>query len=226
MQIQLTLLEDGPPFFFLGDPKKLSLSLTYQDPGPQAVDFSALSLADQKKVLMHILVEKVKSNVAYQDLYQEYQKIFSQSAPAEPQVDKPVEKPVQPPAGAKKPAKIPEQYMHQEEQFQEKCKKLVKKSLKLLKEELKESNDTRMLQTVRNLELQKRSPRASVLNFVELQLRKCHQEIINSIENDANTVTIKTGSPVQGEQFVSDVIESEQEIVQLTPDMLIDQKVE
>ena len=91
---------------------------------------------------------------------------------------------------------------------------------------MENSTDTRTLQTVRNLELKKASPRVSVLNFVELEIRKLQQQIVESIEKDAKPGTIKVGSPKKGETFVTDVIESEQEIVQLTPEMLIGQEAE
>jgi len=225
MKIQLTLLDDGPPFFFLGDPKQLVFSLTYQAPGPKDLEFDTLSLGDQKKILAHILAEHLECDQSYEVLYGEYQNIFSQSAPVEPEAKKP-EEPAKEPAGAEKGATIPEGYVQQEEKFQKKCKKLVKKSLKALKKELENSNNPRILQTVRNLELKKASPRASVLNFIDIEVRELQQQIVESIENGAKSDTMKTRSPKKGETFVSDVIESEQEIVQLTPEMLIGQEAE
>lgn len=217
MKINLTLTDDGPPFLFLGDPDKLVLSLTFQDPGPKEVDFSLLSFPDQRKVIAHMKGEELESDIPLQGLIDEYQKIFSQSAPAEPAPKGPAKKP----AGADEGLKMPETYLKKEEKFQAKCKKLVKKTLKALKVELTKDNDSRTLQTVRDLELKKKSPRASVLNFIELELRKLQREIVESIENDANPGTIKT-EPLRGqEKFVSDVVESEQEIVQLTPETLI-----
>jgi hypothetical protein len=226
MKTSLTLTDDGPPFFFLGDPDKLVLSLTFQDPGPKEVDFSQLSIPDQKKVLAHVLAEQVEANTPYDDLFGEYQTIFSQSAPAEPETQTPAGEPAQEPAGADHKLKIPKNYLDKEEKFQAKCKKLVKKSLKGLKAELTKANNARMLRVVRDLELKKKSPRVSVLNFIEIELRKLDRAIIESIEKDANTVTIKAESPRKGETFVSDVIESEQETVQLTPEMLIGQEAE
>lgn len=220
MKTTLTLLDDGPPFFFLGDPNKLILSLTYQNPGPQEVDFSVLPLPDQKKVLTHVLAGQVESSVSYDELYGTYQKIFSQDAPAVPESQKPAQKP----AGADQKLKIPQTYLEKEEKFQAKCKKLVKKSFKHLKAELIKANNARMLRIVRDLELQKKSPRVSVLNFIEVELRKLDRAIVESIENDTNPVTIKAGSSLEGETFVSDVIESEQETIQFTPEMLIGQE--
>lgn len=224
MKTYLTLPDDGPPFFFLGDPDKLTLSLTFQQPGPKEIDFSRLSIPDQKKVLAHVLAEQLESTVSYKELFGEYQHIFSQSAPAEPEPQKPAKGPAKEPVGADQGFSIPKTYLDKEAKFQEKCEKLVKKGVKIIKAELKKANDVRMLRTVRDLELKKKSPRVSVLNFIELELRKMDRAIIESIEKDANPVTIDTKPPPEGGTFVSDVIESEHETIQLTPETLIDQK--
>jgi hypothetical protein len=226
MKTYLTLSDDGPPFFFLGDPDKLTLSLTFQQPGPTEVDFSRLAIPDQKKVLAHLLAEQIESTVSYKELFSEYQNIFSQSAPTEPEPQKPAKGPAEKPVGADQSLTIPKTYLDKEAKFQAKCEKLVKKGIKVIKAELKKASNVRMLRTIRDLELKKKSPRVSVINFIELELRKMDRAIIESIEKDANPVTIDTESPPKGGTFVSDVIESEQETVQLTPETLIDQETQ
>jgi hypothetical protein len=217
MQIYLNLAEDGPPFWFLGDPKRLTVSLTYQEPGPIEVEFSNLTMPDQKKILQSIQAGQIESNVPWADMYVEYEKVFSKAAPVRIEPQEPTPKPT----GAVQAIPSVDLRVAKEAAFQEKCQKIVKEKLSQLKESLKKEKDIRTLRTIRDLELQKKSPRTSVVNFINLELRKLQSGIIEEIENDDNVVVIEAEPAARGETFVSNVVESDLETVQLTPEMLI-----
>ena len=189
MKVNLRLSDDAPAFFMLGDPSRLSLLLSYQNPGPQEVDFSSLSPGDQRKVLGSLRMEHLESDVSYNDLFQEYQRLFSQETPAEPTPQQTHQQAVQKAVGVETiRAQLPQKHIDLQAQFQEKCKKLSKKTLKALKKELSQDNDMRLLRELRELEFAKRSPRKSILDFIELEIRRVNEEIIKSIENDDDPV--------------------------------------
>lgn len=221
MQVNLTLTDDGPAFLMLGDPTQLSLLLSFENPGPQRVDFTLLSAADQRRVLAHINAEQLESDVPYEALVAEYQRLFSQAAPAEP--PKVATQPAPQAVGASGPTmQLPQKHVDLQVEFEKRCKALSRKSLKALKKEFADDVDIRVLRRLRDLELEKRSPRKSILDFIELAIRQYNEAVINSIEKNDDADTIEKKMDLQGETFVSDVIESEHETVQLTPEMIID----
>lgn len=217
MIVNLLLAEDGPPFYFIGDPKRLILSLTFEDPGPSPLEFSDLSLIDQKKILIAIRMEHIEADVPYGELVAEYEKLFSKEAPVAPSPPAPTPEP----AGAMAPPTQKSTYEEAEGLFQESCKKIVKQKIKDLKVSLKNESDLRKLRTIRDLELKKKSPRVSVVNFINLELRKLQAAIVEEIQNGGNVVEIEAEPPSTKETFVSDVVESEETTVHLTPEVLI-----
>ena len=217
MIVNLLLMEDGPPFYFLGDPKRLILSLTYENPGPSPIEFSNLSLIDQKKILIAIRMEQLEADVPYGDMVTEYQKFFSKEAPVG--ITPPA--PVQEPAGAVVQLDPPRTFEQLEAKFQESCKEIVKQRITKMKVSLKNESDFRKLRTIRDLELKKKSPRVSVVNFINLELRKLQASLVEEIQNGASVVEIEAEPPPTKETFVSDVIESEETTVHLTPEVLI-----
>ena len=217
MIINLILADDGPPFFFLGDPKRLILSLTYQDPGPMPIDFEDLSLVDQKKIIIAVSREQLESDVPYPALVTEYEKLFSKDAPVVPEPQAPPKEP----AGAPPVVDPTEERNQQEASFQKECQTIVKQKIKAIKANLENESDLRKLRTIRDLELQKKSPRITVVNYINLELRKLQAGIVEEIENGDNVIEIDAEPALRKETFVSDVVESNLEIVHLTPEVLI-----
>jgi len=216
MIINLTLTEEGPPFWFLGDPKNLLVSLTYQDPGPASVDFSQLTQLECRKICMDIQRGKLECDIPFNKLAAEYDKFFRRDPTTTPEAGSARKKRT----GVDKALKIAGVREKQEEKFQKRCKMIAKQSIRALRAALKDEKDMRLLRKVRDLELEKRSPRPTVLDLIELQVQKLQLNVATNIEKNAGSVEIEAESPPKKETFVSDVIESDKEIVQFTPDEL------
>ena len=69
--------------WFLGEPKNLKASLNFANPGPVGVDFDALSLEEQKHVIISIQTSLVTGDVGLTELFEIYTKKRDKEAPVE-----------------------------------------------------------------------------------------------------------------------------------------------
>lgn len=214
MLIQITLAEDGPPFWFLGDPKYLKVSLTFHEPGPVEVDFSKLGNKEQKQILVAMQMEYITVDKSFFALEQEYEKFFPANTPVNASSEEAPKR-----TGMDRALKMEANRQEKEAKFQDKCRLLSKQGISALKHALKDETDLRLLRNIRDSEMNKKKPRPSILGFLDTKLRKLQANLIEEIENSAIT-EIEAELPPEKETFVSDVIELERETVHLTPEIL------
>ena len=214
MNIQISLAEDGPPFWFLGDPKYLIVTLTYHEPGPTTVDFSKLGNKEQKQILVAMQMEHITVDRSFVELEQEYEKFFPANTP-----DKASGGEAPGRTGMDRALKMEAGRQEKEAKFQAKCQLLSKQKISILKSAINKEEDLRILRTLRDMELAKKKSRPAVLTALDLKLRKIQANLVEEIEKSAIT-EIEAELPPEKETFVSDVIELEKEIVHLTPEIL------
>lgn len=224
MQIKLT--DNAPPMWFLGQPGKIKISLNFTNPGPVEIDFSKLTHEEQKKILVDLQDGKISSDVDFASLYQQW-------ATNKPSIPEP-------------PTQVKEYLQHQklsreqskrlkatvdrqkrEEKFQERVAYLSKKNAKSIRAALKDENDIRLVRALLDAELARKRIRASVKDFLEEMLRKLQKEIVINIESSENKPSIHIPKHLVPEETISfDVVESEQEVIQFTPEDLINSEAD
>jgi len=220
MQIQLS--DTGPAMWFLGKPGDLKVSLSFADRGPVEVDFNKLEAEEQKQVLVSLRDGKITSDMKFQDLYEVWLK--SRPAVSEPSPE------VKAHLANEKKNKLEDKRMKleaqrrtKEEKFQKRCLYLSKKSANALKAALKDKDDLRLFRTLRDLEMKRKRPRASVRDYLESTIRKLQKEVVSVIADSANKEPLPMPKGMTPKETITfDVIESEQEIVEFPIEDLAD----
>lgn len=216
--MQIKLSSDGPPMWFLGDPKQLVASLTYVEPGPVEVDFQALGDAEQKAVLTAVQRGVVESDIPFQELYQVWLK--SKSPVPQPSPTGNQEQIRQAAVQAMQERLIQRQAVAQKKEgkFQSRCEYLISQNVIGLKSAVQNEKNERVLHNLLKLE-QSGKQRVSVVKLIHEKLRRIEAARARKIDK-ATRRQIRSDRLKQQTSAMS-VVESEQETITLTPEDLI-----
>jgi hypothetical protein len=215
MQIELI---QGQAMWFLGEPQKLKVSLTLANPGPISLDFNLLNKIEQKQVLLGIRGGKIRSDISFDELFQEYNKEILESPPP-PEVKKYLDKQASV-QDHQKQTKAVKQEKERRQKIQERCDYLKKQTIRGVKSVLSKEKDIRLLRAFLEIE-RKNKNRVSVIEFVEQKIRKFQKEVavnIDQHEGQRSAISQPTGSNCL--TYSHDVIESEEKTITLTDKMI------
>jgi len=214
MQIKLSMF--GPPMWFLGDPKNLTVNLNYMNPGPVELNFGSLSTDEQQKVLQSVQNGQLECDITYAQLYQEW----ATSGPAiEVPQDPQVEAIRQRISGMRE--QLETERKVRENKDQEKCSYLLSGSVRAMKAAITGMKDIKLVHRLLVEEKvgKKRKGVVTALEKKQHQLALAVQARVAKKINSATKLQNKTRIP--GETIKFNVVESEQESVVLTPSDLI-----
>lgn len=211
--MQIKLAEDGPPMWFLGEPRNLIVSLTGENPGPIELDFYKLGTMDQMRVLTAMKNGEVEGDPSFEDLYAEWSKKSKHTPPQQ-----------NPPANAVAEAIINSRLKtevtrtEREAKFQERCDWAVTQNIKSLKSLIQNSDDIRFLRTILQAERTGKG-RKTVIRWITERLNRFEKVVAN----EAIKFTPNARDPYQPKETIPyAVVESEQETIVLSPEELID----
>jgi len=200
---------NGPPIWFLGEPKKVKVSLTYQQPGPETIEFEKLSELEQKQILIGIQKKTLESDKSYMDLYNLYlqgqPKEEAPSQEVQTYLNKKKEKKVE-----KKQLSVLAKREKQEQKFKSRCEHISKQTTRAIKAAIKNEDDLRLLRTLLQMELKNKN-RISVKDLLQEHIRKIQKEISIGIEKATTDKPISLGTP--REMFPYEILESESQVV-------------
>lgn len=217
MKVQLKLADDGPPFWFLGEPRDIRVSLTMTDPGPIEVDFDALADVERTKIMADLQRGIVESDVPFPTLHEVCLRL---QAPPPPSVEAEAHLAQQQRYEAAQKA-LKQQVAKEKKvkKFNERVDYLSKLGVRAVRAALQDESDIRLLRAIREKEALKKRPRKSLMNFIEDKIKRIQLSVVEDIEKkqNLNAKPLKLDSmDAKSKTFLSDVVESEGEVVQFS----------
>lgn len=230
--MKIKLSEFGPTMWFLGEPKKLVLSLTFKNPGPVDIEFAQLNSVDQNKLLKAIRTGIIESDVSFHELSEKWVKgDKSQSSETKETgsidlvetnstICKTDQRLVWAQQIEEKRNILQAQKTQEEVSILERCKYLMGLTVRGLKTTLKQEKNIKVLRTLLKLE-ESHKARKLVLETIREKIRVHDHEL--SLEILQHTKS-QLASPVVGipkDNMSYTIEESDLETVTLTPEALI-----
>jgi len=216
--MQIKLLPKGPPMWFLGEPKKLKVSLTCQQPGPVEIDFRVLTSTEQRQILLSMRNQQIEASESFEDLHAIYLTQKQVEEPP-PEVKQYLEK--------KAEEEEQETFLAAQVKAEQKTKKITERceylatlSYRAIKAALLKEKDPKVFRIFLEIEKKGRA-RLGVIQFVEERLKRIHMILEKSIEASEKEPAIRLPKPAD-ETYLEDVVESEVETLVLTEQDLID----
>jgi len=224
--MKIKLSEFGPAMWFLGEPRKLIISLTFANPGPVEVDFDKLQPVDQAKLLKSIREGVVESDVPFRTLYERWAEgnvlagststkevAQIQPGPADPRLvwAQQIE--------AKRNA-LQAQRDEEEAHVLERCKYLSGLTVRGLKSSLKRENDIKLLRALLKTE-EAGKGRKLVLEAIHEKIREHDHGLALEIMKLTKEQLAGPGVGIPKDKMGYTVEESDLETVTLTPEDLI-----
>lgn len=216
--MRLQLAPKGPPVWFLGEPRKIRVSLSFQTPGPVEIDFTTLTLKEQKQVLHSLRLGHITSDVPLAELLSLHEQTQPKEAPPPPVQQYLAKQEKENTAALLLKQKATKE--QKDQQLAERCAYLVKQSVKAIKAVVSKSEDTRFLRVLLTAEKEAKA-RATVVSYIEEQIRKVQYEVALKMEQAAKQPPLKL-APEPGATFSKDVIDSESRLITLSEQDLID----
>lgn len=216
--MQIWLNPDGPPMWFLGEPKKIIVSLNYVEPGPVEVDFESLEETAQKQLLVGLRDGLVLSDKSFQDLYQ----VWLKSRPTVQEVTEDPQEQIRLAVARQAAERVAQrQKLNQdkERKFEERCSYLSQQSVAALKTTVNNETDERVLHALLKIEEQGKQ-RTMVVRCIHDKLRRIEAQRAKDIEKETQR-QIKANPQMKKTSPMS-VVESDQETITLTPEDLIE----
>lgn len=210
--MKIWLSEDGPPMWFLGEPRKLIASLNMQNPGPIELDFDNLGLLDQMRVLTAMKNGAITGDPAFEVLYAEWSK-KNKSTPKSSDTTATD----QAKAVVDSRLRVEVARTEKETKFQERVTWALGQSIKGLKNIIQNCDDLRFLREVLKAE-QVGKGRKTVIRWIRERLTRFERVIAN----EAIKIVPDARDPYQPKETIPySVVESEQETIVLSPEELI-----
>lgn len=209
MQIRLA---DGITMWFLGEPKDLIVNLNFVNRGPVELDFSSLSDVNQNRLISAIRSKQLESDITFEDL------IALKRKPDTTTVTHPISAVGQSTTvtiseGPPQVAKTLDFLKNEMETKKiERCQFILRRSVRSIKAAVSEANDISLTKTLIKME-ESNKARKSVLTFLREKLRTLEVAVVRFAERE------KAKAEKQTEEY--NVIESEQKVVSLSPEELI-----
>ena len=207
MQIRLA---DGITMWFLGEPKNLIVNLNFVNRGPVEVDFAALSDVNQNRLINAVRSKQLESDISVEDLITLKRKpnVTAATYPASTVDESTV---TSSPPQVVKTLDFLKQEM--ETKKLERCQFILRGSVRSIKVAVSEANDITLTKALIKMEESNRA-RKSVLTFLREKLQALETAVVKFAEKE------KAKAERQTEEY--DVIESDQKVVSLSPEELIE----
>ena len=219
MQIQISLKDTKRhPFWLLGNnPKRLKAQLSTVNRGPVKLDFDDLHEFEQKQVLNSLNAGIIEVDRGYSELYQ----VFLQAQTPPPPTD---------PASAQfrtqellrvqsqERLKMRAEHEEKEKKFVDHCRFLSKQNTRALKANTHDSKELRLFRTLRNLEGERKKPRASVLDYLSERIKSLQADLVRQAEE----VKPFKGPGHKANPYDKRVVNSEKEVVHFTQKQIDD----
>ena len=219
--MQIKLSEFGPSMWFLGEPRRLIVSLNFMSPGPVEVDFASLSQPDQNKLLTAIRQGIIESDIPFCELHAAYIKAMEipgapssvETVQVDPRVAYAQEVQAQRNALQAERAK-------KEAKLLERCKFLNGLTIRAFKAALKGDQDIQFLRTLLTME-EAGEKRHGIINFLQEKIAR-HERILS--ERIIQETAQGKGSylaPKEKVEYNIEVSEVQQVQISLSPEELI-----
>lgn len=217
MRFEINLAEDGPPFWILGEPHDIRIHLSLGSPGPVSVNFNELSDHERSRIMLDLQRGQIECDVDMIKLHDAYLQLQKPPAPNEA-----AQAHLEQKARHEEAQKVLKERAKREkdqQKFDSKLQWLCKMSARALKSSLVDEDNIRMLRSVRDAELARKRARPSIVRYIDEKLKRIQVGVLEEIERnkaDEKVAVPKGFVDRPSKTFVSDVIESENEIVELS----------
>jgi hypothetical protein len=210
----------GPPLWFLGNPKDLKISLTYEEPGPIEIDFKHLPRSEQEQIIAAVEARHLDSDMSLPQLRSEW----AEANPSVPVQE--TETPEQQFRAAM--AKEVEQRLRKRQEMKAKEDKkvndkiayLLKQNVRSLKSALTGQTDERLVQMLLQQERANKKRRVAI-QVLEEKLRQLAAKRAKKISRESQ-LQLKINRWANEKTKVEPVVDSEQETILLTPSDLVE----
>lgn len=216
--MQVWLHEEGPPIWFLGEPKDLIVTLTLNEPGPVELDFESLNDQQKARVIQSLNTLQIESDVSVSELQNREQKQNQKKEDMAADINLAVVERLQ-----KEKEKADQIRKEKEEKLLERCKYIMDKPVRAIKSALKNEKDMKLFDKLFTLEQQGKN-RKMVLRWLQEkrvflakeQTKKIDKEVQKAMKKEK---TYKENA--NGQTIGFNVIESDSETVVLSPNDLV-----
>ena len=215
MQIRLGI--NGPAFWFLGDPKKLSVFLSLDSMGPVDVDINTLTVQERYKLLNSLNNKEIETDDDYKTLFNKpYIEPVKEDIKDEvlSKQNNILEK------ALKAKGKAEKRRNELLDKQEARCKLFLKSSLLAIRTSVKDETDLSFLRAILKAEIAHRN-RKSVINYLNKKIIFLSTEKQRKVEAKVRRETAKQLRMIQKETSMFNVIESDIEVVSLSTEDLI-----
>lgn len=227
MKVKVQLNKKGPPMWFLGEPRKIILSLNFTNPGPKIIEFKELEPCLRTKLMDDIQRGLIDANVDYAVLFKEHNSLNRPQDIALPKL---------PPVQNSQPTKIIDRVTFDEamrkaeiceDKLSQKCMFILKNGIQGVKAALSTEVDLKCLRKLAVLERTGKK-RKGVLNLLKEKIKfltiQEHKLITQKIKEEEKVREMNRQIKQSGlskETYNFSVIESDERVVILSPEDLI-----
>lgn len=236
--ILVSIHEDNPSFWFLGDSRSPKISLSFKKKGPVEIDFLSLTEVEQIILLNDWKDGKIVVNQDYQKMIDIWknnnQKLFSsvkeniqqQKEVAKASVQQAV-KPLSQKDMAK--LKLQEEFEERQQKFYQRLHFLSKAGIHALRVEIGKENDIKLIRELLRIEQEKLKPRKQALEILVARQKELFQSAQFRSQQILGNTNVNSDEPeddipitveANGETFEFSVVESDEENFRLSPEDL------
>lgn len=217
--MQIKLVSEKVPMYFLGDPRNLILSLSCANPGPVELDFYGLTKILQQKVLIALKNGILESDKPFHEIYSDWAKLNPPVEKSETQIVHEENISLEMSQRLQREAKLREK----EQKYQERLAYLSTLGFNHLRNSVKNDTELRLFRT---LLLMEENGKKRSLNIKYLQHRiqvieqKLEKEIEKRTAEQLKSFKIHSRKDPLAERFT--VIESEKKTIYLSTKELVE----
>jgi len=210
MKIWITLTEDGPSIWMLGERDNIIVNLNFVNTGPVEVDFDQLDEGGQKKVLDSVHRGEISSDVSFEDLYKHWNSLNVQKAKTKEEVVK-VEKETAAALYLKEKAE-------KDKKEDEKIEFILTGSIAAVRTSIKKEKDTRFLRKMLKKE-QETKNRTNIVKHIESRIVSAEEKIADKLRKTKVKLTKHEKAVLDNADrlaSVFDVVESDEETIEIS----------